>query len=467
MINFRVNDKDLEHDVYELIKMFPNPKKEINLNIEADKNPDFSLKVFVNEKKEYEDIQLINEVNENQILIKRHYKRFIKNSLYKFLKSYFNIDLPWGSSTGVRPTRALYSLLEEGYSETEVREILKNEFCFMASKIDMCFEILKNQKGLINVKDDVNLYIHIPICPSRCVYCSFVSSDIKRCERYMQQYIENLIDELHYTLKLIDVKKIKSIYVGGGTPSILSPSQIDELLSVITFNVNEFTFECGRPETITQEKLQILKKHNVTRISINPQSFNDNTLISIGRNHTVQDVFNAYKLARHFDFVINMDLIAGLPNERFEDFVKSVNTAIELGADNITIHTLSIKNASILKFMGNATLCDGFEVEKMLNYAFSTLNKKEYQAYYLYRQKNMLGFFENVGFGKNKKFSKFNIDSMEDSSSIVACGAGGISKRLYLEENRIERSANVKQIWDYVDRIEEMKHRKYDLFNDL
>jgi oxygen-independent coproporphyrinogen-3 oxidase len=279
----------------------------------------------------------------------------------------------------------------------------------------------------------------------------------------MPDYLDALIKEINATKKMIfdNAFVLRTIYIGGGTPTVLTAEQLDLLLSNLNYPVSEFTVECGRPDTITQEKLEVLKKHGVTRISINPQTFNDSTLKKIGRKHTVKDVINAYKIALPFEFNVNMDLIAGLGGESLRAFKKSVDTAIELAPDNITVHTLSIKNGS--QIMQNGEKNDSDATEKMVEYASTTLSQNGYKPYYLYRQKNQCGGQENVGYFR-EKVCLFNVDSMEESLSILACGANAISKRIYHYENKIERFANVKDINEYINRIDEMIDKKKKLY---
>ena len=280
----------------------------------------------------------------------------------------------------------------------------------------------------------------------------------------MPEYLDALIKEINATKQMIfdNAFVLRTIYIGGGTPTVLTAEQLDLLLSNLNYPVSEFTVECGRPDTITQEKLEVLKKHGVTRISINPQTFNDSTLKRIGRKHTVKDVINAYKIALPLDFNVNMDLIAGLSGESLRSFKKSIDTAIELAPDNITVHTLSIKNGS--QIMQNGEKADSDVTEKMVKYASETLSKNGYKPYYLYRQKNQSGGQENVGYFR-EKVCLFNVDSMEETLSVLACGANAISKRIYNLDNRIERFANVKDIREYISRIDEMIAKKQNLFS--
>ncbi|MGN0961874.1 MAG: coproporphyrinogen dehydrogenase HemZ [Christensenellales bacterium] len=397
----------------------------------------------------------------------RFKKRYAKLALFEMLQNIFpNKILPWGSLTGIRPTKLYYELIKElnGDYMKAYNELI-DEFKVTPPKAQLVKEIIKNQKNIIKNDNLVDLYINIPFCPSKCYYCSFISAPIDKCRDELEPYLNALIKEIDATKQLILDKNyiVKSIYIGGGTPSILSPEQLDRLLSNIDYNVSEFTVECGRPDTITKEKLDVLSRHNVTRISINPQTFCNKTLKEIGRNHTAQDIISAYKLALNYNFSINMDLIAGLGNETLLTFKKSLNKAIECAPDNITVHTLSIKRGSELKTDGGDTSTEDM-VKKMIDYSYPTLINAGYKPYYMYKQKNMLGNLENIGYFRDKP-SIFNIDSMEEFASIIACGANAISKRYYSLENKIERFANLKNIQEYINRIDEMIEKKIKLFS--
>ncbi len=395
----------------------------------------------------------------------RYTKRYAKLVLFDTLQSIFpDKILPWGSLTGIRPTKLYYELIKECGSPSKALDELTDTFKVTMPKALLVREIIKNQKFIIKNDNLVDLYINIPFCPSKCYYCSFISSPINQCRNLVEPYLDALIKEIEATKDLISSKNyiIKSIYIGGGTPTILDEKQLDRLLSKIDYQVEEFTVECGRPDTITKEKLDVLAKHNITRISINPQTFCNKTLKEIGRNHTSKDIIDAYKLALNYNFSINMDLIAGLGNEALLTFKKSLNKAIECAPDNITVHTLSIKRGSELKTEGGDTSTED-NVSKMIEYSYPTLIKAGYKPYYMYKQKNMIGNLENIGYFKDK-VSIFNIDSMEEFASVIACGANAISKRYYTLTNRIERFANLKNIQEYIARIDEMIDKKNKLF---
>lgn len=395
---------------------------------------------------------------------KRKEKRFAKLALYKLISNITNKKMPWGSLTGIRPTKVAYDLINQGVEHFLIKETLMNSFLVSEQKAKLVEQVIQNQKCIINNDNLVDLYINIPFCPSRCFYCSFISSEFSRVEKLIPTYLEALVKELNETKKIINQKAyiVRTIYIGGGTPTVLSAEQLDYLLSNISYPVSEFTVECGRPDTITAEKLYVLKKHNVTRISINPQTFVDATLKKIGRKHTVKDVIEAYKLALPYDFDVNMDLIAGLPGETFRSFKKSLDMALQLAPNNITVHTLAIKNGSLFANEIQPEERDN-NVAQMVEYSYNKLLDNDYKPYYLYKLKNQTSGQENVGYFRDK-VCIFNIDSMEESCSILACGANAISKRIYHNENKIERFANVKDINEYINRIDEMIEKKKNLY---
>lgn len=470
MIKINVLDEKLYDELLLVVKLFYSEEDINNLNYE------YTVTQEVDEKKLTIFTKIIDnncsEVFESEGIIKdikfpeRYKKRYAKILLYKILKK-LNPDkkLPWGSLTGIRPTKLYYELIKENKGDYMLAmNILMDDFGVSHEKAMLVKEIMKNQRCVIKNDNLVDLYINIPFCPSKCYYCSFISMPIDKCREKLEPYLDALIKEIYSAKDLIDRKNyiLKSIYIGGGTPTILSAEQLDKLLSTLDYDVNEFTVECGRPDTITKEKLDVLKAHGVTRISINPQTFCNKTLKEIGRCHTAQDILDAYKLALDYNFVINMDLIAGLSHEKLPTFKKSINKAIEFYPDNITVHTLSIKRGSDLKESNGDTSSDE-DVQKMIEYSYKALIDAGYKPYYLYKQKNMIGNLENIGYFREKP-SVFNIDSMEEFASIIACGANAISKRYWSLPNKIERHANLKNIDEYINRIDEMIEKKNNLF---
>ena len=385
-------------------------------------------------------------------------KRFFKNQLYEILTLKTKKSLPWGSLTGVRPTKFARDLVERGEVKPHlISETLVRDYHVSGDKARLVTQILQNQKGVIKNDKLVDLFINIPICPTRCNYCSFISGRV-------DEYVDCVLKELDAMKKVIDERSyiVRNIYIGGGTPTVLTTEQLERLLSQINYPVSEFTVECGRADTITAEKLAILKKHGVTRISINPQTFCEATLKRIGRKSTNKEVFDAYMLAMKEDFVVNMDIIAGLSGERLGIFKRTIATLLELYPQNITLHTLSVKNASQIR--GEEVKFKD-DITRMVEYAEKTLLENGYKPYYMYRQKHQVGGLENVGFFRDDNVCIFNIDSMEDTSSVIALGAGAISKRVFNIQNRIERLPNCKFIQDYIARIDEMIAKKVQFFS--
>ena len=392
-------------------------------------------------------------------------KRITKNQLYTILSKELNKTLPWGSLTGVRPTKLARDLIEYGEMKAyTVAEILERDYFVSKNKAELVANIMKNQKCIIRNDNLVDLYVNIPICPTRCSYCSFISSELSMVKALVDKYIEVLIKELNAVKEIIKQKAyiVRTIYIGGGTPSVLTAKQLEKLLQELNFPVTEFTVECGRADTITSEKLEVLKNNGVTRISINPQTFCEATLKRIGRKQKNSEVLNAYQLALEKNFIVNMDLIAGLPGEKLGIFKRTINTAIELFPDNITVHTLSLKKGSLLYDEQEKVHIK--DVEDMIKYASSTLEKNGYKPYYIYRQKHQLSGLENVGYYRDNSVCIFNIDSMEETNTIIGVGANAISKRVYNIENKIDRQANVKFLKDYIERIDDIIEKKKEFF---
>lgn len=468
MVKIKSNAEDLENDLQDLVNLFYGEEKNHQiLHEELIVGETYYNRFFIengdkNIEKNYENV--ISK-SLSPLKIKSLRKRHAKNALYDFLSKKENKVLQWGSLTGIRPTKLARELIENGEAKDyTIAEFLQNTYKISEQKAKLIPRILKNQRCIIKNDNLVDFYINIPICPTRCSYCSFISSEIDRVKDKVDTYLDCVIKEINAVKEIVRKKAyiVRTVYIGGGTPSVLTASQLDRLLKEVTFPVNEFTVECGRPDTITREKLEVLKNRGVTRISINPQTFCEATLKRIGRKHKVVDVLDAYNLALEYGFVVNMDVIAGLPGEKPATFRKNIDTLLELCPDNITLHTLSLKNGARLKDEKEDLTIKN--IHKMLDEAENKLIENGYKPYYLYRQKNQLGGLENVGFFRDDSLCIFNVDSMEETLSIIAVGAGAISKRIFNIENRIEREANVKFIEDYIKQIDQMIERKKKLF---
>ena len=461
------NKEEMQLELSDLFNLF-EPSENItvthNEREEGDKViNDFKYSSGEKEKEYSFSFTLDNDLTE--LRKKSLKKRMAKNELYKILSENLNKTLPWGSLTGVRPTKLARDLIEYGeMKDYLVAELLERDYFVSPKRAELVANILKNQKCIIRNDNLIDLYINIPICPTRCVYCSFISSELERVKDKVDDYIDAVIKEIDAVKEIIKNKAyvVRSIYIGGGTPSVLTAKQLDRLLNEVNFLPSEFTVECGRADTITEEKLDILKNHGITRISINPQTFCEATLKRIGRKQKNKEILSAYQMALVRDFKVNMDFIAGLPGEKLGIFKRTINTAIELYPNNITVHTLSLKKGSNL--IDNKEELQDRDIEKMIDYAGETLAKNGYKPYYMYRQKHQLSGLENVGYFRDSDVCIFNIDSMEETNTIIGIGANAISKRVYNIEHKIERQPNVKFIEDYISRIDEIIKKKKEFF---
>lgn len=391
-----------------------------------------------------------------------------------FSKMTGGMEHPWGTLTGIRPVKLPMAMMEEGYSDEQIEKELKKNYLIGDEKCRLSIQIAHKERKLLSqldYEDGYSLYIGIPFCPTTCLYCSFTSYPYSRWEKRMEEYVLALEKEIHYVKEHFAGKKLNTIYFGGGTPTTLPPVYLDRILRQITegFDLSylkEWTVEGGRPDSITPEKLEVMRRYPVDRISINPQTMKQETLDLIGRRHTVEDVKRAFAMARDAGFDnINMDLIIGLPQEHTEDVARTMEEIVKLDPDNLTVHTLAIKRASRLNMekeqYGHLYLEQN--TTEMMNITAAGAAKMGMNPYYLYRQKNMSGNLENVGYARPGKEGIYNILIMEEKQSIVALGAGAVTKRVQ-KDGVIERASNVKDIEQYLTRTEEMIERKKILF---
>lgn len=400
------------------------------------------------------------------------YKNALKRFLYTSLREETGISLPWGNLTGIRPTKIAMTMMEQGKSDEEIKAFLREEHFVSGEKIELGMEIAKRENEILSrlhYEDGYSLYIGIPFCPTTCLYCSFTSFPISVWKDRVADYLTALEKELEAVARMYEGRILDTVYIGGGTPSSLSAEELDRLLTKlkVTFDfrtVQEFTVEAGRADSITEEKLRVLYRHGVTRISVNPQTMKQETLQLIGRHHTVEQVIEAFRMAREIGFTnINMDIILGLPEETEEDVVHTIEAIKELDPDSLTVHSLAVKRASKLgKWIEENGITAYNNTEETMKIAAQGAKDMDMVPYYLYRQKNMSGNFENVGYSKEDKYGIYNILIMEEKQTIVACGAGTITKRVY-PDGRIERCDNVKDVGLYIEKIEEMIERKRKL----
>lgn len=393
---------------------------------------------------------------------KRIEKRYLKIAIYRNLSFLTGVNLPYGCLTGIRPTKLYLEIQneQEKYAKS-AREVFVKDYSVSESKVQLVEKIVNVQRPLRNKSSkEYDVFVFIPFCPTRCAYCSFVSLPIDKQKKLVRPYVDCLIRELEQTKELIRCKKIKvrAVYVGGGTPTSIGAELLDEVLEHCHFGGREFTVEAGRPDTINKDIVDVMKKHGVTRISVNPQTFNDKTLEIIGRRHKCSDTYDAYMLVKD-SFDVNMDLIACLPGETLDDFKRSVDIAVALNPANITVHTLYMKKGSALKQCGYDNT-DYDTAAQMVDYAYSKLTESGFEPYYMYRQKYTSGNLENVGYAKPDKACIYNIDIMEEDTSIIANGANAISKKWDKRRNLITRCANYKEPLEYVKHIDEMLERQ-------
>ncbi len=390
---------------------------------------------------------------------KRAEKWNVKIALYRTLSFLSNVNLPYGALTGVRPTKLFADLGEKA------EDFFREEFSVSTEKLQLVKKVVETQKDLKNKNDEYDFFVNIPFCPTRCAYCSFVSTSISKQKEFVQPYVESLLKEIESQKEIIAKNSIsiRAVYVGGGTPTSLQPKQLERILKACNFGQKETTVEAGRPDTISRAMVNMLKRNGVSRLSVNPQTFHDKTLKLIGRHHTNEDTLNAFKLCKK-KFDINMDLIAMLPNETFDDFKISLDTAIKLSPANITVHTLYMKKGSPLKESGfKETNVE--TARQMVDYAYQKLSEAGYLPYYMYRQKYTSGNLENVGYSKPQKECLYNIDIMQEDTSIMAVGAGAIAKKFQHKEKYIERFAHCKEPKDYLERIDEMIEKNFEFWN--
>lgn len=483
MIEIRISDKAYENDIYPLVKAFypkhsirtigmdatdTNEKEQcIQLSIEFLEQQVVITLVTPEGKKVKKDFDLSLAIESKSI-----YKNILKRALYQLLSIETGCELPWGILTGIRPTKLVYEMLEKKWSEEAIVQTMKTEYLCSNEKLDLSIEIAKRELTILNeidYKNGYSLYIGIPFCPSTCLYCSFTSYSITKFADYVEPYLQALKKEMEYAANCLPGRKLTTVYLGGGTPTTLSADQMDWLLGHIkqyfdfTY-VKEFCVEAGRPDSITKDKLLVLKKWGVDRISINPQTMQQRTLDLIGRQHTVDQIKETVAMAREVGHNnINMDIIIGLPGEDPEDVKDTLNQMKSLDPESLTVHTLALKRAARLNIEKDQYAdLEASQVSTMLEETIKFTKEQGYLPYYLYRQKNMAENLENVGYGKYGFEGIYNILIMEEKQTILALGAGGMSKFVFQEEGRLERVDNVKSVTDYINRIDEMIKRKQD-----
>ena len=465
MIRLRIKDKSYIYDVFHIVKAF-FPNETVEQEIDEEQGMFLELEVCVQER----ICRICAEIKElDAYETKKEKKQYLDRKIYRALAEYSGKTLAWGILTGIRPTKIAMKMLEEQMEEEEIQRTLMEQYLMSEEKARLGIEIAKREKAQLeqlDYEDGYSLYVGIPFCPTTCLYCSFTSYPISKWKGRTGLYLEALFKEMEYVADKMKGRPLDTIYFGGGTPTALPAEDIDAILTKLdqlfdTENALEFTVEAGRPDSITEEKLRVLRDHGITRISINPQTMNQKTLDLIGRRHTVEDVREKFHLARGLGFDnINMDMITGLPGEDISHVHATLDEIFALRPESLTVHSLAIKRAAHLNM----------EMEKYQNMVKGSTNEMlrlvdEYasnmgmEAYYMYRQKNIPGNLENIGYCVSGKECLYNILIMEEKQDIISCGAGASSKYVFAD-NRIERTENVKNLDHYINRIDEMIDRK-------
>lgn len=427
--------------------------------------------IFYGGKSFFDDFYFpFDSVNEDMRLQKKIFTCACTRSFCRCAEKIRRVSLPWGVMCGIRPAKNVRELRESGFSEPEVKQILKNVYAVTDEKIDLAMRVAKNEEHLLSQigKNSVSLYIGIPFCPTRCLYCSFVSTDIRVSGKYMDEFIDKLMLEIDKTAEIVQRLGVyvENIYIGGGTPTTLSAQHLSRIFERLHryfdfSKIHEFTLEAGRVDTITPEKLIAAKNGGVDRISINPQTMNDETLKKVRRSHDAKMVEECFGIARNLGFDnINMDLIAGLPGENEMMFKNSIDRVLALNPENVTVHSMCVKRAANLRFTENV-LTEARIMNQMLSYAQKRMNETGREPYYMYRQKNISGNLENVGYALPGKMSTYNINIMEEKQTIIALGGGGSTKLVM--DGRIERIFNFKDPLEYIRRFDEILKKKEEI----
>ncbi len=468
MIYVELNEDNFEYDIYSLIKAF-YPKEEVKISTEPVPQGEdllFSMQVSY----DHHQLTLDGKTVEIDYANRPDTKNRLKRAIYESLSQRTKKSLPWGTLTGIRPTKISLKMLEEGASDSSVADYMGKTYLTSQEKIDLSLSVSHKEQEILRPIDYDNgysIYIGIPFCPSTCLYCSFTSYPIGLWKNKLDDYLDALEKEMVFTKEAMADKKLTTIYIGGGTPTSLDAEHLQKLLSLIdkyfdTRSLLEYTVEAGRPDSITYEKLQVMKAHPVTRISINPQTMNQKTLDLIGRFHKVEDIYRVYGWAKELGFEnINMDLILGLPGETIEDVQHTLDEVVKLAPDNLTVHSLALKHSSRLNIDREAYddyLIDNSQAH--MDACEKAAKALGMEAYYLYRQKNMAANLENIGFSTPGKEGIYNILIMEEKQTIMALGAGCSSKFVSNHGATVTRCENVKDVQLYMDRIDEMIERK-------
>lgn len=477
-IGIRFNKKDFEYDVYSLVKAF-YPQGQVQMYYEDEEHTqEYEILLLVT----YSNQEICLEIKKEDTRVfyqqvsvdyekdRKETKNVLKRLVYEALCEITGHTLPWGNLTGIRPTKIPTKLLEEGWKNVDIAKYLRDTYGVSREKTALAVAIANREKAVLEQLDyekGYSLYVGIPFCPSICLYCSFGSHPLERWKKRVDEYLDALCRELSFIADAMKGRSLNTVYIGGGTPTTLEPEQLRRLLGHIrdTFDfsqMKEYTVEAGRPDSITLEKLQVIREFPVTRISVNPQTMNQKTLDIIGRKHKVEDTVEIFQLARELGFDnINMDLIIGLPGEGKEEVEHTLREIRKLHPDSLTIHSLALKRATRLNLFKDQYTEMSFEnSQEIMEMTQECARDMGLNPYYLYRQKNIAGNFENVGYAEVDKEGIYNILIMEEKQTILAAGAGASTKFVFQHGERIERVENVKDVKQYIERLDEMLERK-------
>lgn len=488
MLFIKMKGHSFKHDLQELIKAilpkydirFLEDTSAVNDNyllstslIESDREIKISVDFYRGKELIKNNCETIDKDKTFIYDLKREIKQSIKRNIYDLFLDLYDRKLPWGILTGIRPVKIVHDLYEKNIDDSKIYDILKKEYRIDPSKAALIIEISQLQRKHIYPLDGnkYSLYVGIPYCPSKCSYCSFPSFKIDNKKGSVEAYINSLLYELKAVKEVMKGKTLNTVYIGGGTPTSLEVHELERIIKFIktqfNSNIKEFTVEAGRPDTINLEKLKMFKEYEIDRISINPQTMNNETLITIGRSHDVKSTLEAYNLAKFLNFdIINMDLILGLPGEGIKMVRKTMTAIKDLNPENITVHSLAIKRGSNLhKETDKLNLQKEDEMDYIFNYVNENIVELGLKPYYLYRQKHILGNLENVGYSKDNLESIYNISMMEEKETIIGTGLGAVSKIFSPETKKIERVPNYKNLEHYIENTEEMVSRKIKHLN--
>ncbi|MDP4145557.1 MAG: coproporphyrinogen III oxidase [Bacillota bacterium] len=473
MVGIKLNNFQFRYEVYHIIDLFFEDTIQF-----VEEDYDYRIDIFDNEL-------TCNRNDGSSYIYKFHQKLNIKQNIKKgiflYLSNITGKELPWGTLIGIRPTKKAIDLLDSGYSEEDIVSYFNEHNCTRVDKARLCIDVGKVERHFVNKDENaISVYVGMPFCPTRCLYCSFISDTIYSCRKIINEYLDAMYYEIEKLASFINEKglKIECVYFGGGTPTSVTDEQFEETMKrvysnfVQDKNIKEFTVECGRPDTLSISKFDTMKKYGVNRISINPQTMNDDILKLIGRNHSANDVKEMFYLARKLGFHnINMDIIIGLPGEGLRHVRNTCTEIAALNPESITVHGMSVKRGSKLheNMQKNIKLkvASQQELNEMYEETSVLAERLNMKPYYMYRQKNMVGNMENVGYSKPGKECIYNIEMIEEKQTIAAIGAHSVSKVIFLSENRIERFANVKDVREYINRIKEKVDSKIQFFRTL